>query len=439
MSTQLRRREFLKLAGAVGIAGSLAGDEKPVRIGFVGVGNRGTELVRLLLLLPGVQIPAICDIDEEHLQGAQALVEKAGQKRPEGYSRGPEDYLRLVARDDLDAVMTATPWELHTPIGVATMKAGKYAATEVPAAITIEQCWELVNTHEQTGMPFMMLENDCFGRGALMALNLVEQGVLGELVHCEGGYEHDIRAGLMRLQPDGKLRWRAMQNALHNGDLYPTHPIGPIAWWFGINRGDRFTHLVSMSSKARGLNAYAAKHFGPDSTYAKRPFADGDVTSTLIMTEKNATVTLNHCVSLPRPYSSSGSTKIPLMTQGLQGTKGIFWGAMEKIYIEDRSPVLDQWEDTGPYYEQYEHFLWKALGAAARSSSHGGEDYVELHQFVRAVRNKIETPEDVYDAATWSVIVPLSEQSVASKSAAVEFPDFTRGKWKNPRPLNLGL
>jgi predicted dehydrogenase len=435
MSSHFQRREFLKLAGAAGMAGSLSGAGKRVRIGLVGVGNRGTGLLKIFSDIPGVEIPAICDINEEHLQNAQALVEKTWRRRPEGYSSGPEDYRRLVAREDLDAVVTATPWELHTPIAVAAMKAGKYAATEVPAAITVEQCWELVNTSEQTGMPCMMLENDCFGRGALMALNLVEQGVLGEVIHCEGGYDHDLRAGLLR---NGQLSWRGMHALRRNANLYPTHPIGPIAWWIGINRGDRFTYLTSMSSKSRGLSHYAAKHFGPDNLYAKSQFADGDVNTSLIMTEKGVTVTLNHDTQLPRPYSDSGDTKIPLMVQRLQGTEGIFFGSLEKIYIDGRSPE-HKWEDSGPYYEQYDHLLWKALGEAARSSGHGGEDYVELHQFVRAVSNKMQTPVDVYDAATWSVIVPLSERSVAAKSAPIDFPDFTRGKWKNPRALTLGV
>lgn len=435
MSKQIQRRDFLKLAGAAGVAARSIAAEKPVRVGFVGVGNRGTGLVRILLDLPSVEIPAICDINEQHLQNAQDIVEKSGRRRPEGYSAGVEDYRRLIARDDLDAVMTATPWQLHTPIAVAAMNAGKYAATEVPAALTLEECWELVNTSEKTGMPCMMLENDCFGRGALMALNLVEHGVLGELVHCEGGYDHDLRAELLR---NGEVSWRGMHALKRNGNLYPTHPVGPIAWWTGINRGDRFTYLTSMSSKSRGLSHYAAKHFGADNINARRQFADGDVNTSLIMTDRGVTITLNHDTQLPRPYSDSGDTKIPLMVQRLQGTEGIFFGSLEKIYIDGRSP-LHKWEDTAAYYEQYEHLLWKALGEAARSSSHGGEDYIELHQFVRAVRNSSQTPVDVYDAATWSAIVPLSEQSVASKCAPVEFPDFTRGKWRNPRPLNLGL
>lgn len=402
---------------------------------MVGVGNRGTGLLKIFLEVPGVEIPAICDINEEHLERGRAIVEKAGHKRPEGYGSGPEDYLRLVARPDLDAVVTATPWQLHTPVAVAAMKAGKYAATEVPAAITVEQCWDLVNTSEQTGMPCMLLENDCFGRGALMALNLIERGVLGEIVHCEGGYDHDLRAELLH---NGQLSWRGVHALNRNANLYPTHPIGPIAWWTGVNRGDRFTYLVSMSSKSRGLNRYAAKHFGPDNINSTRKFADGDVNTSLIMTEKGVTITLNHDTQLPRPYSDSGDTKIPLMVQRLQGTDGILFGSLEKIYIDGRSPE-HKWEDTGPYYEQYEHFLWKALGETARSSSHGGEDYVELHQFVRAVRTRTQTPVDVYDAATWSVIVQLSEQSAASKGAAIDFPNFTRGRWKQPRPLNLGL
>jgi predicted dehydrogenase len=420
MSHVTHRRDFLKLAGAAGLTPSLASSEKAVRIGFVGVGRRGAGLVKSLLTLPGVELPAICDINEANLRNAQSIVEKAGRKRPDGYWRGLEDFRRMVERDDLDAVMTATPWKWHTPVCVAAMKAGKYAATEVPAALTIDECWELVETSEQTGMPCMLLENDCFGPGALLALNLVQQGVLGELIHCVGGYDHDIRAGILR---GGKLGWRARHALKRNANLYPTHPIGPIAWWTNINRGDRFTYLTSMSSKSRGLNLYLANLLGRDHPNAKLKFVKGDVNTSLIMTERGVTITLNHDTQSPRPYSDSGSTKIPLMVLYLQGTKGIFSGSLEKIYVEGRSPKSHTWEDTARYYEQYQHVLWKELGETARGSGHGGEDYVELHQFVRAVRNKIQTPIDVYDAATWSVITPLSEQSVAARSAPVDFPE----------------
>lgn len=424
MSSGIRRREFLGLAGG---AVAAAGAERVVRVGLVGVGSRGTAHVKNLVGLPGVSIPAICDINEANLSQAQELVEKAHGKKPEGYSKGVEDYKRMVARDDLDAVVTATPWELHTPVSVAAMKAGKYAATEVPAAITTEECWDLVNTSEQTGLPCMILENVNYRRNILMVFNMVQQGVLGEIIHCEGGYQHDIRGGTLR---NGQFKWRTMHAVRRNANLYPTHPIGPIAWWTDINRGNRFTYLVSMSSKSRGMNHYIAKHFGADHPNAKVKFARGDINTSLIQTENGVTVTLYHDTQLPRPYDR---------ILRVQGVDGIYSETVDKVYIEGRSPTLHTWEDTTKYYDQYEHALWKKLGPEAEKYGHGGSDYLELDQFVRAVRNKTQTPIDVYDAATWSVITPLTEQSVANKSAAVDFPDFTRGKWKNRRKIEFFL
>jgi predicted dehydrogenase len=423
MPRNFHRREFLALAGAT----TVAAQEKPVRVGVVGVGNRGTALVKNLLDLPGVTIPAICDINEENLSRSQALVEAAKGGRAEGYSKGTEDYRRMVERPDLDAIVTATPWELHAPVCVAAMKAGKYAATEVPAAITTEECWDLVNTSERTGMPCMLLENVNYHRNVLMILGMIQQGIFGEIIHCEAGYQHDIRGGTLR---NGQLRWRTMHAVRRNANLYPTHPIGPVAWWTEINRGDRFTYLVSMSSKSQGMNHYVAKHFGADHPNAKLKFARGDVNTSLIMTENGATVTLYHDTQLPRPYD---------LILRVQGTDAIYSGTLDKIYIEGRSPKLHTWEDPAPYYEKYEHPLWKKLGPVARNYGHGGGDYMELDQFIRAVRNRTQTPIDVYDAATWSVITPLTEQSIAGKSRAVDFPDFTRGKWKNPRKIEFAL
>ena len=273
-------------------------------------------------------------------------------------------------------------------------------------------------------MPCMMLENDCFGRGALMALNLVEQGVLGELIHCEGGYDHDIRAGLLR---DGQLSWRGMHALRRNANLYPTHPIGPIAWWTGINRGDRFTYLTSMSSKARGLSHYAAKHFGADNINAKRQFAGGDVNTSLIMTEKGVTVTLNHDTQLPRPYSDSGDTKIPLMVQRLQGTDGIFFGSLEKIYIDGRSP-LHKWEDTAPTTNS-------TITSCGRRSEKRPEVRVTAARITSSCisscapcATRSQTPVDVYDAATWSVIVPLERAIGRFEKCTGRFSGFHRGK-----------
>jgi predicted dehydrogenase len=419
----LSRRSFLAASGAASLHAA-QGQEKPVRIGVVGVGNRGTGLLRNILDLPGVEVPALCDINEANLSRAQGIVQKAGKKAAEGYSRGIQDYRRMVERPDLDAVINATPWEWHTPIAVAAMKAGKYVGVEVPAAVTVEECWELVETSEKTGVPCMLLENVCYFRNVMMVLNMIRQGALGELIHAEAGYQHDVRGG--SFTPDGGLRWRGVHYTRRNANTYPTHPIGPVAWWMDINRGDRFTYLVSMSTKVRGLSHHARKRFGPEHPAAKQVFAQGDVNTALIRTENGLSVTLYHDTNLPRPYD---------LILRVQGTEGIYSGTLEKVYLEDRSPKPHTWEETERYYEQYEHPIWKELGPVARNYGHGGGDYIELHQFVKAVRNKTQTPIDVYDAATWSVITPLTEKSVGSKSAPVDFPDFTRGKWKTPRPL----
>ncbi len=312
------------------------------------------------------------------------------------------------------------------------MQTGKYAATEVPAALTVDECWELVDTSEQTGKPCMLLENVCYYRNVMLVLNLIRQGMLGDLLHAAGGYQHDVRGA--KIGPTGEVKWRGMHSVARNANLYPTHPIGPIAWWADINRGDRFTYLVSMSSRSRGINRYVAERFGADHPNATREYALGDVNTTLIKTARGLTVTLYHDTQSPRPYD--------LILQ-VQGTEGIYSGTLDKIYLEGRSPrqgarhQAPVWEDMADYYRQYEHPIWKTLGQTAKQYPHGPADYMELHQFVKAVRSQSQTPIDVYDAATWSVITPLTEQSVASKSAAVDFPDFTRGKWATTKPVDI--
>lgn len=405
-----------------------AQSEAAVRVAMLGVGNRGTSLLRTMLSLPAVDVPAVCDINEANLSRAQDVVARTGRSRPEGYSSGPEDYRRLLERTDLDAVIIATPWQWHAKMAVAAMKAGKYTGVEVPAALTVEECWELVDTSEKTRIPCMMLENVCYFRNVLMVLNLVRKGLLGELLHAEAGYQHYLPGH--QFTKTGDLTWRAVHAAARNGNQYPTHPIGPVAWWMDINRGDRFTYLNSMSSKSRGPHLYAEKTFGPDHPASRRAFAQGDVNTTLIRTENGLTVTLYYNTQSPRPYD---------LILRLQGTRGIYSGTLDKIHIEGRSPVTrpgePEWEGTGPYFEQYEHPLWARLSKAAASSGHGGADYITLHGFLRAVRTKTQTPIDVYDSATWSVIVPLTQQSVAARGAPIDFPDFTRGKWRRAKPL----
>jgi len=434
MSDELNRRTFMKAAGAVSAAAAAglqpqtagARSDTPVRVGVVGVGSRGSYLTKVLMSIDGVEIPALCDINPDHLARSQKDVVDAGRPRPEGYSRGPWDFQRLCDRDDLDAVLTATPWEWHTPVAVAAMKAGKYAATEVPAAVTVDECWELVETSESTRMPCMMLENVNYFRNVMMVLNMVRQNLFGELLHCEAGYQHDVR--FVKFDEKGNLLWRGRHSVTRNGNLYPTHPIGPIAWWLDINRGNRFEYLVSMSTQSRGLNHHIEEKFGPDHPNAKMKYALGDINVTLIKTHNGPTVTLYHDTQSPRPYD---------LIFRVQGVKGIYSGTLNKIYIEGRSPEEHTWEDIEAYDREFEHPMWKTLGPVAQNFGHGGGDFMEIHQFIKAVRNRTDTPETVYDAATWSVISPLSEKSVAMKSAPVDVPDFTRGKWMNTPPIGI--
>jgi predicted dehydrogenase len=432
------RRDFLRHSAKLSLALGLSApgttalfarpEEKPVRLGFVGVGGRGTYLLRTALDLGGVNAVSICDINEEHLERARRLVERRSGKKPSGYSGGPEDFRRMVENEQLDAVINATPFEWHTPVMLAAMEAGKYGATEVPAARNLEECWQLVETSERTGVPIMMLENYCYRRNVMMALNMIRLGLFGDLAHAETGYQHDCR--YVTFGPDGELLWRARYKKTRNGNLYPTHAIGPVAWWMDINRGDRFDYLVSMSSMdaTKAYNNYIVKKFGKGHPSAKEKFAVAGVNNTMIRTSLGRTVNLYYDSSLPRPFDN---------IYRLQGNKGIYMGAREKIYLEDLSPEEHTWEDAIKYREEYDHPLWKKLGETARGYGHGGGDYLMMLHFLDAVRRKIQPPINVYDAATWSAITELTIKSVAERSSSVDFPDFTGGKWKEKKSIEF--
>lgn len=383
------------------------------KLGVIGLGGRGRGLLECLLGMEDVEITAICDQYEERLELGLEIVQKSGRTLADGYS----DYKKLLAREDLQGVIIATTWVTHAEIAIAAMKAGKYAGIEVGGAASLEECWELVRTSEQTGMPCMLLENCCYGREELAVLNMVKQGLLGELIHCQCGYEHDLRDEVALGEQRKHNRYHNYLN--RNGELYPIHGLGPISKVLDINRGNRLLTLTSMSSKARGIQHLATEKFGETDPLAKINFAQGDIVTTMIKCAGGETIHIIHDTTLPRPYSRAGR---------VQGTKGIWMEDNNSIHIEGRSPE-HQWESFDEYREQYEHPIWKQYLDEGVRGGHGGMDYLVLRAFAESVMNQTQTPIDVYDTAVWMAITVLSEDSVALGSAPVAIPDFTKGKW----------
>jgi predicted dehydrogenase len=396
-----------------------------VRMGFVGVGSQGSSHVRNFLNIEGVEIKAICDIIEDKVTRMQNWVVEAGNPKPEGYARGEYDFVRMCEQEDLDLVFTATPWRWHVPVCVSAMKNGKHAATEVPAAVTIDECWQLVENAEKYNKHCVMMENCCYGRNETIILNMVRKGLFGELIHAECGYLHDLRNYKLGGLYEGD--WRVYHSIKRNGNLYPTHGLGPVAQCMNINYGDQFEYLVSMSSNSRGLNLYAAEKLGPDHKFTKQKYALGDVNVSLIKTVNGLTITIYHDTNLPRPYS-----RINI----LQGTKGITQGYPARIHIEGISPA-HQWESLENYQEEFDHTLWKTIGEKAKGSGHGGMDYLEDYRLIMALRTGTPTDMDVYDAAVLSSVSELSERSVSDRSRPKDFPDFTRGTYKTRTPSRI--
>lgn len=439
------RRDFLHATALIGTAGMLAPLDRlapaaeptgalrlaapameTVRIGFVGVGGMGMVHIENLLTLEGVEIKAICDIVPEKVVKAQEMVMAAGMVKPTGYDSGPRDFERMCAEEELDLVYTATPWEWHVPVLLAAMNNDKHAATEVPAAYTVEDCWALVEAAEKNRKHCVMQENCIYDRLELLALNMVRQGVLGELLHGEGGYLHDLRS--IKFSTEGEGLWRRAHAIRRNGNLYPTHGLGPIAMAMDINRGNRFDYLVSMSGPSRGLQQWQQEHLPADDPRRRERYLLGDINVTIIQTTQGQTIHLMHDTNLPRPYSRGIL---------LQGTKGLIQGWPSRAYIEGKSPTPHQWEPLDRYYTEYEHPLWKSEKVKEMRTGHGGMDWLEDYRLITCLRNGLPTDQNVYDAAAWSVIAPLTERSAADKAGPVDVPDFTRGKWLQGRPWEI--
>ncbi|MBK9530567.1 MAG: Gfo/Idh/MocA family oxidoreductase [Chitinophagaceae bacterium] len=414
--------------------------DKQVRVALIGVGLRGQNHLELLLMRTDVEVVAICDIDDRMLSGSKKMIVKSGKKMPAIFTGDPYAWKKMLEIKGLDAVIISTPWEWHREMIIGSIESGiSYIGSEVMIGITLQDHWDVVKAAEKYKAHVMMLENVCYRRDVMAVLNMVRQGIFGEMIHLQGGYQHDLRevkfndgvkpyGGGCEMGEQGwtEARWRTAHSIHRNGDLYPTHGIGPIAHYININRGNRFTNICSFSSKARGLHDHVVKTCGKDHPNAKINFKLGDVVTTSIGCANGETILLQHDTNLPRPYS---------LGFRVQGTAGIWMDVNKGIYIEGRSPKPHQWDDAKSWLEKYDHPLWARWSKEAAGSGHGGMDFYVVHAFIESVKRKSGTPLDVYDAAAWSAITPLSEQSIALGNETVEFPDFTAGQWMYRKPV----
>ncbi|WP_263784406.1 Gfo/Idh/MocA family protein [Salinibacter grassmerensis] len=432
MPGSMDRRSFLQTTAAAGLGVSLAPfsgvqqtREESVRLGLIGVGARGTSHLRGLIQRDDVEVPAVCDVNSENLARALNLVQQSGRSRPEGYGEGDRAYRALLSRGDLNGVLISTPWLWHVPMAVEAMESGLFVGLEVPAATTVEGCWDLVHTAERTGSRCMMLENVCYRRDVMAVLKMVRNGLFGEPIHCRCGYQHSLLPYLFDDSASfgpgtGSVSsWRTEHYTKRNGDLYTTHGIGPVAHWLDINSGNRFERLTSTATKARGMRDHIVEEGGADHPKADVNFAQGDIVTSTITTANGESIVMTHDTSLPRPYS---------LGFRMQGTDGLWTVDNQSVHVEGRSPA-HRWEDWEQYQSEFDAELWSRYEAEAEDSGHGGMDYFVRNALVESVKRDVAPPIDVYDAATWSVLSPLSERSIEQGGAPVAIPDFTDGRW----------
>lgn len=437
------RRNFIKTGSiaAAGVAASgkhafgMTRKKDKIKLAFIGVGLRGRNHLALALRRDDIEVVALCDIQTEPMDRSREMVQKSGKALPKEYGDGLDAYKRMLEREHLDAVIISTPWEFHKQQSVDAMRAGLYVGCEVIAGLTLEDHWEVVEVSEQTGKPYMMLENVCYRRDVMAMLHMQRQGLFGEIVHLEGGYQHDLREVLFNngKQPYGggvefgpqamsEAQWRTQHNIVRDGDLYPTHGLGPIMPFININKGNRITEMVSYSSKARGLASYVEAQ-SPGHPNAKIPYRNGDVTQTMMNCANGETILLTHDTHLPRPYSIGFR---------VQGTHGIWMDVAKGVHIEGHSKA-HQWDPVDEWVKKYDHPLWKKYADDASGAGHGGMDWFVFNAFVEAVKQDRQTPIDVYDSMIMSVVFPLSTQSIAEGNKTLEVPDFTKGKWKTAK------
>ncbi len=451
----MHRRNFIQQSSALGAAALLGSSyikaagsisKERIRVGVIGSGLRGQSHMQEFLKRKDVSVTAIADPDAFMVQRTLKLFKDANQPAPAVYDKGPDAYKDLLNRVDVDAVLIATPWELHIPQGIDAIKAGKPVGIEVCGGISVQECCDIVDASEKYNVPVMCLENVCYRRDIMAVLHMVRLGMFGEIIHLQGGYEHDLRGVLFN---DGKhpfeegidfgekgfseAKWRTNHYLYRNGELYPTHGLGPAAMTININRGNRMTKLVSMASKSRGLHKYILEHKqgGPDHPNAQINFKEGDVVTTQIQCANGETILLTHDTSLQRPYN---------LGFRVQGTEGLWqdfgWGENNQghIYFEKKMNRSDEWDNTEKWLKEYDHPIWKKYSKDAESAGHGGMDFFLDNAFIESLKRDAAFPLDVYDLASWYSITPLSEISI-KESKVMDIPDFTKGKWENRKPV----
>ncbi len=450
----MKRKEFVKNAGILAAVTTAApayvfsqkkttlpaaAGNTSINAVMIGVGLRGQNHLELLLRRNDVNVLAICDIDERMLAISRKIIEKSGKKMPPVFTGDQYAWKKMLELKNIDAVIISTPWEWHKEMIIGSLEAGvKYVGTEVMLGITLQDHFDVVAAAEKYKAHVCMLENVCYRRDVMAVLNMVRQGLFGEMIHLQGGYQHDLREVKFNNGIDAygkgcefgdkgwtEARWRTHHSVHRNGDLYPTHGIGPVAHYININRGNRFLNLTAHASKARGLHEHIVKKCGPEHPNAKINFKLGDVVTTNISCANGETILLQHDTNLPRPYS---------LGFRVQGTNGLWMDVNKSVFVEGQSKP-HQWDDAKPWLEKYDHPLWKRWSQDAQGSGHGGMDFYVVHMFIESAKRKLPTQMDVYDAASWSAITPLSEKSIALGNETVEFPDFTNGQWMYRKPV----
>jgi hypothetical protein len=420
-----------------------------VRVGFIGIGQRGIHAIKRFTHIEGVEIKAFSDMEKYNIDMATTVLRDAGLPEAEVYIGDENTWKQLCERDDIDLVYICTNWEMHTPMAVYAMEHGKHVAVELPAAMTIDECWQLVNTAEKTRRHCMMLENCCYDFFEMATLNMAQQGVFGEIVHVEGAYIHDLRKHnfddrfsevLSNDSVNGEQKslrlegyynnWRLKYNVAHTGNPYPTHGLGPVCQILNIHRGDKMNYLVSMSTNQFGMTNYAKERFGADSPQARQDYMIGDMNTTLIKTEKGKTIMIQHDVASPRPYS-----RIHLIS----GTKGFaqkYPSRQIALEPDGHKPLSEAVRDS--ILQAYEYpFVTKIKEQAKKVGGHGGMDFIMDYRLIYCLRNGLPLDQDVYDAAEWSCLVELTEVSVKNNSTPVKIPDFTRGAWQKLQKLRF--